>query len=170
MLDECQIWRKTGCYVCVSNGYRAWCTIYYIKLVAVSLCVCVCACVRACVRVCVCACVCVCVCVCLYVCMSVCLPPPFDTTVCLQHNLASINTDWSGNHSNPNQFDPRHPEGSQGDFRGSNIQKSGKFHELPRKSIQNVTLAPPGGVEVLGVNISRVREISWTVETIDIYF
>ena len=32
-----------------------------------------------------------------------------------------------------------------GNFRGSKFQKSGKFHELPRKSI-NIFLPPPVGI------------------------
>ena len=43
------------------------------------------------------------------------------------------------------------------------MQKSGKCHELSRKSIINVTPTNPvgwGGGGVIGVNISKVREIS----------
>ena len=41
-------------------------------------------------------------------------------------------SDGYGTDSNLNKFDPPDP---RGDFRGSKIQKSGKCHELPRKSI-----------------------------------
>ena len=47
---------------------------------------------------------------------------------------------------------------------GSKNQKSGKCHELSRKSIIFVLTHVPG---VLGVNISKVREISRTAEKID---
>ena len=66
--------------------------------------------------------------------------------------------------------------GRSGNFRGSKNQKSGKCHELSRKSIQFVFTHPTrgggefqgGGVGgVGGVNISKVRSISWTVEKID---
>ena len=45
-----------------------------------------------------------------------------------------------------------------------NQQKSGKCHELSRKSIIFVLTHVPG---VLGVKISKVREISRTAEKID---
>ena len=45
-------------------------------------------------------------------------------------------SDGYGTDSNLNIFDPPDPRrGARGDFRGSKIQKSGKCHELPRKSI-----------------------------------
>ena len=47
---------------------------------------------------------------------------------------------------------------------GSKNQKSGKCHELSRKSIIFVLTHVPG---VLGVKISKVREISRTAEKID---
>ena len=47
---------------------------------------------------------------------------------------------------------------------GSKNQKSGKCHELSRKSIIFVLTQVPG---VLGVKISKVREISRTAEKID---
>ena len=47
---------------------------------------------------------------------------------------------------------------------GSKNQKSGKCHELSRKSIIFVLTHVPG---VLGVNISKVREISRIAEKID---
>ena len=37
------------------------------------------------------------------------------------------------------------PGGSQREFRGSKIQKSGKCHELPRKSINKINPYPTGG-------------------------
>ena len=48
---------------------------------------------------------------------------------------------------------------------GSKNQKSGKCHELPRKSIKKYLTKKPGGgggggVKVLGVNKSKVREMS----------
>ena len=47
---------------------------------------------------------------------------------------------------------------------GSKNQKSGKCHELSRKSIIFILTHVPG---VLGVKISKVREISRTAEKID---
>ena len=44
--------------------------------------------------------------------------------------------------------DPPHPGGGGGGVGGSTFQKSGKFHELPRKSI-NIFLTPPP-VGILG--------------------
>ena len=54
---------------------------------------------------------------------------------------------------------------------GSKNQKSGKCHELSRKSIIFLDPPHPGGPGVgggaLGVNISKVREISRTAEKIN---
>ena len=53
-----------------------------------------------------------------------------------------------GSYSNVNKFDPPHPGGThptQGGFRVSKIQKPGKCHELPRKSIKKITLHPTRG-------------------------
>ena len=59
------------------------------------------------------------------------------------------------------------PGGHMGVFRGQKNQKSGKWHELPRKHI--FVISPGGGEEVLEVNILKVREISWTAQKINIF-
>ena len=54
-----------------------------------------------------------------------------------------------------------HLDAPQGGFQVVKHSKSGKCHELPRKSIKKLTpTAHPTGVEVLGVNISKGLEIS----------
>ena len=59
-------------------------------------------------------------------------------------------SDRYGTDSNLNKFYPPEPSWvSGGDFRGSTIQKSGKCHELTRKSIilkKNLTPGGPSGV------------------------
>ena len=50
--------------------------------------------------------------------------------------------------------------GRSGNFKGSTNQKSRKCHELSRKSIHVLTHPTPGVPGGLGVNISKVREIS----------
>ena len=63
-----------------------------------------------------------------------------------------------------------HPRGVKvGILGGSKNQKSGKCHELSRKSIILLPPPHPGGSRGggLGVKISKVREISRTAEKID---
>ena len=77
-------------------------------------------------------------CVCLSVCLSV-TPPPFST------RLSDRNQIWHAYMIYPGlirgSFKPKQiwhtplQESPREDFRGSKIQKSGKCHELPRKSI-----------------------------------
>ena len=75
-------------------------------------------------------------------------------------------------------FLPTRPQGggARGDFMGSNIQKSGKCHELPRKSIIFVLKNPPhptpGGPsgDFRGLAIQKVREMSWTAQKINNVF
>ena len=73
-----------------------------------------------------------------------------------------------------NQFVFTHP--TPGGFRGGGggwglkFQKSGKFHELSRKSIKKKIYPPPPkgvAVGILGGQKSKVREISWTVQKIN---
>ena len=90
---------------------------------------------------------------CVYVCLY---PPPFDTTVGLQPNLAGkCGLSWEL--YKPKTFDPPNP---RGDFRWSKIQKSGKCHEVPRKSIMFFNPHHTLGLGVLEVNISKVHELS----------
>ena len=102
------------------------------------------ACVRACVRVCVSALVraCVRVCVCLY-------RPPLHT----RRDLGIIRTSSQGV---PRGFNPSSTLGLGG-FTGQHFKKSGKFHELPRKSIHCFYSSHPyptgGGGGVFGVTI-----------------
>ena len=132
---------------------RIWVNLLY--RAAVSLCVCVClsvclsVCLTVCLYVCMSVCLYVCMYVCLYVCMSVCLsvclyvclsvpPPPL-----FRHDLLTATTLGTHVRIDPriirakNKFDPPTPGGSQGVWGvgGSQFQKSGIFHELPRKSI-----------------------------------
>ena len=89
-----------------------------------------------------CACVWVCVCVCLSVYLY---PPPFFST-----RPSDCNQIWHaynmwidpGIIRAKNKFEPPHPRRSQG---VSQIQKSGKCHELSRKSIKKVNPHPTGG-------------------------
>ena len=74
------------------------------------------------------------------------------------------------------QFFLTHPTprgGARGAFRGSKIQKYGKCHELPRKSIIKTKKPPdsrgPGG-DFKGLAIQKVREMSWTAEKINNLF
>ena len=84
--------------------------------------------------------------------------------------------DRSGNGSYLKKIDPQPQGGQSWNFRGSNNQKSGKCHELSRKAIKmsltHPTPGDSGGLRGggLGVNISKVREISWTAEKIDNFF
>ena len=109
-----------------------------------------------------CVCVYVCLSVFLYVClsvrMSVCLYPPFSTRPSDHDQIWHAFADWSGNDSNLNKCDPPHHRGPRGDFRGSKIEKSGKCHELPRKSIIFLNPHPILRLDVLGVTISKVGE------------
>ena len=60
--------------------------------------------------------------------------------------------------SNKNLFDPPHPGGFRGGGGwGSTFQKSGKFHELPRKSIICFTHPPPMGVAVGILGGQKIR-------------
>ena len=96
---------------------------------SVPLCFCVCVCARAGRRACVCV-----------TADNVHSPPPLRNTVGPQPNLARIShnyADRSGNGSNLNNL-THTPEGN---FRGS--KKSGKCHELSRKSIPFLTPTPP---------------------------
>ena len=76
--------------------------------------------------------------------------------------------DRSGNGSYLKKIDPQPQGGRSWNFRGSINQKSGKCHELSRKAIQICLTHPTpgdsggvaGGGGGLGVNISKVREIS----------
>ena len=115
---------------------------------AVSLCVCVYVCLYFFLY--------VCLSVCSYVCLSV--SPLFDTTVGPRPNLACICRliwEWF----EPKQMWPTSPQGAPGgDFRGSKIEKSGKCHELPRKSIIFLNPHPILRLDVLGVTISKVGE------------
>ena len=82
--------------------------------------------------------------VCLFVCG--CLHPPlFSTRPSDRNQIWHIYSDRYGK-----TFDP-----PQRGFRGSKIQKSGKCHEMSRKSINNLRPTPPWGWRVLGVNISK---------------
>ena len=76
--------------------------------------------------------------------------------------------------SNQTFFDPPDPKGgARGAFRGSTIQKSGKCHELPRKSIIKKKKHPtPGGPsgDFRGLAIQKVREMSWTAQKINNLF
>ena len=89
---------------------------------------------------------------CRFLCLSVCLYPPpppfFDTTVGLQPNLAHIFGYRYGTHSELKKNNlPTPPQrGPVGGFRGSKNQKSGKCHELPRKSIKQLLKKNPVGV------------------------
>ena len=109
-----------------------------------TLCVCVCACVRACV----CACVRTYVRACIraYVCACVRVsvpPPPF------RHNRLTATTFGTHMRIDPGIIRTKKmthptPGGPRRDSRGSTIQKSGKFHELHRKSIKQFTPHPTG--------------------------
>ena len=82
--------------------------------------------------------------------------------------------DRYGTDSNLIFFDPPDPKGgARGAFRGSKIQKSGKCHELPRKSIIKKKNHPtPGGPsgDFRGLAIKKVREMSWTAQKINNLF
>ena len=82
--------------------------------------------------------------------------------------------DRYGTDSNLIFFYPPDPKGgARGAFRGSKIQKSGKCHELPRKSIilkkKNPTPGGPNG-DFRGLAIQKVREMSWTAQKINNLF
>ena len=97
-------------------------------------------------------------------------PPKVACLVCLRRRTRSITNDRSPGWSvlrcchGITQGQNLGPRGVEvGVLGGSKNQKSGKCHELSRKSIFVLTHVPG----VLGVNISKVREISRTAEKID---
>ena len=82
--------------------------------------------------------------------------------------------DRYGTESNLIFVDPPDPKGgARGAFGESKIQKSGKCHELPRKSIilkqNHPTPGDPSG-DFRGLAIQKVREMSWTAQKINNLF
>ena len=77
----------------------------------------------------------------LSVCLSVPLPP-FSTRSSDRNQIWHIYSGRYGTHSDIKKFYPPHPRGVPwgcwGVFRGSKNQKTGKCHELPRKSTKKV--------------------------------
>ena len=77
---------------------------------------------------------------------------------------------WTVQKINNICFYPSHPGGcvfQGGGGWGSKFQKSGKFHELSRKSIKKITPPPTKGGRsgnFRGSKKSKVREMSWTAE------
>ena len=75
----------------------------------------------------------------LCVCASVCLYPLFPTQPSDRNQIWHSCVDRSGNGSSIKKL-PLSPQGAPGGyFRGSTFQKSGKFHELLRKSVHFLT-------------------------------
>ena len=113
----------------------------------------------------------------------VCLYLPFLTWPSDHDQIWHAHADWAWNYSNLKKL--THP--TQGGFRGSQIQKSEKFHELARKSIKKInphpTILPwgwelfksknkcdsphPGGGLGGGAKFKKVREMSRTAQKID---
>ena len=99
----------------------------------------------------------------LSVCLSVPLPP-FSTRSSDRNQIWHTYSGRYGTHSDIKKILPTPPQRGPmgvlgGVFRGSKNQKTGKCHELPRKSTKK-SKPGGGGVEVLGVKKSKVREMS----------
>ena len=78
-----------------------------------------------------------------FVCLSVCTPPPFSTRPSDRNQIWHTYSGRYGTHSQQKNW-PTPPQGDTWGFLGGQKnQKSGKWHELPRKHI--FVISPGGG-------------------------